>query len=73
MDCEEEKPLDLCQKYGAQFKCKVCHNSYRYCRDHIPGWSKMSAAEKKKKAIIANKRDEAAKGRKRTLISQTAV
>ena len=42
MDCKEAIGDGAERKFGSLFKCCDCHSSYRYCRDHMEGWSKMS-------------------------------
>ena len=52
-------------KYGAKYKCRPCHCSYRFVRDNNPKWSTMTG-EQRRKAIVAN-RSEGQRGKARKL------
>ena len=69
MDCDETVELDASQRYGSHFKCGDCHSSYRFCRDKVTGWAKLSSAEKKE-YIVKNK-GQGGRGKKRALIAVT--
>ena len=56
-------------KYGNRAKCGKCNSSYRYCRDHVQDWSKLS--EETKKEYIKANRDQGGRGRKRSLVTVT--
>lgn len=70
MDCEEVVELAQSQRYGNQWKCGCCHSSYRFCRDKVTNWSKLSPAEKRE-YILKNKNQGGGRGKKRVLISIT--
>ena len=69
MDCDDTVDLDGSQRYGAHFKCGECHSSYRFGRDKVTGWAKLSSAEKKE-YIVKNK-GQGGRGKKRSLIAVT--
>ena len=69
MDCDDTVELDASQRYGSHFKCSDCHSSYRFCRDKVTGWAKLSSAEKKQ-YIVQNK-GQGGRGKKRALIAVT--
>ena len=54
--------------YGKFFKCKCCHSSYRFCRDNVQGWDKLSN-ESKRSYIVANRTEKSSRGKKRTLVA----
>ena len=64
-------PDEQARKYGNQFKCTDCHSSYRFCRDSVKGWSKLTAKEKSE-YIKANK-GKGGRGKKRELVTATTV
>lgn len=65
VDCKGMFEEDQCQKYGARMKCKSCHSSYRYLRDNMTGWNKLTAEEKR--AHIVQNRDKGGRGKKREI------
>lgn len=66
-DCEDIFPMTEAIKYGRKWKCKPCHSSYRWCRDHDPAFSTYNA-EQRKKTIVANRQDSQ-RGVARTLVA----
>ena len=56
-------------KYGTRAKCAPCNSAYRYCRDHVPEWSRLS--EEEKKDYIKLNRGQGGRGRKRSLVTLT--
>ena len=68
MDCEAFFGMSGVVKYGAKYKCRPCHCSYRFVRDNNPRWNQMSG-EQRRKAIVAN-RSEAQHGKARKLTAE---
>lgn len=71
MDCEEMVDLEFTQQYGKKLKCCDCHSSYRFCRDNVKNWSKLSPEEKKE--YIKQNKGKGGRGKKRDLVSCTSV
>jgi len=71
MDCRETVLLEKAQRYGNSFKCGECHSAYRFCRDNVQGWGKLSKEEKR--TYICKNKTQTGRGKKRTLIAVTAV
>lgn len=71
LDCQEMVPEGDLRKYGKLYKCCDCHSSYRYCRDNVNGWNKLSP-EEKTNYIVKNK-GHGGRGKKRELQSSASV
>ena len=71
MDCGDLVPAADTRKYGNQVKCCECHSSYRFCRDNVGNWNKLTAGEKSE--YIKNNKGQGGRGKKRELITNTAV
>lgn len=55
-------------KYGRSFKCMPCNSSYRFVRDNDATWNTMNA-EQRRKAIVANRRENCKRGVARKLVA----
>ena len=64
-------PIEETQKYGKHLKCCGCHSSYRFCRDNVSNWSKLSPEEKRE--YIRRNKGQGGRGKKRELVSATYV
>ena len=71
MDCQETVPLEKSQRYGNCMKCSLCHSAYRFCRDNVEGWNKLTKEEKRE--YVLKNRNEGGRGKKRSLITITAA
>ena len=72
MDCDAKINVSELHQYGNFWKCRACHSSYRFCRDHVNGWASLGA-EHKKAYILANRSEASKRGRKRELKAIQAV
>ena len=71
MDCGELVPAAETRKYGNHVKCCECHSSYRFCRDNVGNWNKLTPEEKS--TYIKNNKGQGGRGKKRELVTSTSV
>ena len=71
MDCEGLFHIDECSKYGNRMKCKPCHNAYRYCRDNVECWRRLS--NEQNASLIRENLVQGGKGKKRELQLSTVT
>ena len=69
MDCNDV--ITTGTAYGTKYKCGDCHSAYRFCRDNVQNWHRLSTAEKK--SYILTNKGKGGRGKKRELVSVQAV